>query len=491
MIWSSNLNKDSFKNDMMKIFAKYGTVRQVKMNKLDTLYMKIFCSKDEIIQCLTDMNDYQYKKHPIRVKFLDDSDNDFELADQIKNYPKELVPKSFLPCSSSDSNPKSSKKQIRELWLWIPSPNLRKSFLNDMETVVSQYGKIKEKGWENSHVFIQLESSEKQAVKCVSETQGLPYKSEKVRIKFAENTPENELHKNDEYSIILRNYDKVIIPNDPQPKEKKEIRKNRETISEDRSLSPPQKPKITIGPINSHALLDSNFIAAIAGSVYSASSKMILTNFNTMNGTRLARLKPGHMYINGRENLGHLIRDSKIQEWPDRIKQMLQIGSEVIMDVKRLSKEDEDEMFELTHERVYYDVCLLWKSSKPDLVIKQNMPSFKATVVKLWPQWALLQPLIHGGDQKLILMTKQNYHTPEIDEIKSLIKHVEIGDTLAVLAKLTDYLPIAEKARALEFFEERIDNIKYEANLAWHLATEIDPYNVINKKKGKNVFLIK
>ena len=84
------------------------------------------------------------------------------------------------------------------------------------------------------------------------------------------------------------------------------------------------------------------------------------------------------------------------------------------------------------------------------------------------------------------MLKKQQYHTPEnTEEIKSLLSHVEIGDTLAVLAKLTDYLPMAEKARNLDFFEERIDNIKYEAIVAWHLATETDPYSVIHKKKGK------
>ena len=40
----------------------------------------------------------------------------------------------------------------------------------------------------------------------------------------------------------------------------------------------------------------------------------------------IARLKPGHMYINGRQNLGHLLKDVKVQEWPENIKQFLHIG---------------------------------------------------------------------------------------------------------------------------------------------------------------------
>ena len=150
---------------------------------------------------------------------------------------------------------------------------------------------------------------------------------------------------------------------------------------------------------------------------------------------RFARLKPGHMYLDGRKNLGNAIKDLKVQEWSDPIKQMLHIGSQVIMDVRRLSSDEEEEMFELTHEQVMYEVTLVWKTSKPDLVLAGKMPSLKGTVVKLWPQWALLQPLMHGGDQKLILLTKQNFHTPEIDNVKSLLSYIEIPNRQGVLAR--------------------------------------------------------
>ena len=515
-IWNSAAGtvsiEEQFKKDMIELFTEYGTVAQAKMhNNFDTIMkLKIFCSKEEIISCLSATNGHQYKKLPLKVKFPDDSDNDVELSKEIDNYPAEhFVPKPKTSSSSNIKKSASKKKVVREVWLWIPS-NLRKNFLKDMEIVVSQYGKIIDKGWKENYVFIQLESSEKQAVKCVAETQNYPYKSEKVRIKFAQDTLEDELFKEETYSIILRNYNKVIIPKEEPWKTVKKNDKlskftekspspindtttsasspvnNSSNMVVENSNNP--KIKFKIGPISDpRSLRDSSFIASIEGCVYSVSSKLVLISFD-IGSSRFARLKPGHMYLNGRKNLGNAIKDLKVQEWSDPIRQMLHIGSQVIMDVRRLSSDEEEEMFELTHEQVMYEVTLVWKTSKPDLVLAGKMPSLKGTVVKLWPQWALLQPLIHGGDQKLILLTKQNFHTPEIDNVKSLLSYVEIGDTLAVLAKSTDYLPMAEKARALDFFEERSDNIKYEAMLAWHLATEIDPYSVIHKRKSRFIF---
>ena len=516
-IWNSDTAtasvsaKEKFKKDMIELFSDYGTVAQAKMhNNFDTiLKLKIFCSKEEIISCLSATNGQKYIELPMKVKFPDDSDNDLELSKEIDNYPAEH----FVPKPKTTSNIKkgpSKKKGIRELWLWIPS-NLRKNFLKDMEIVVSQYGKIIDKGWKENYVYIQLESSEKQAVKCVAETQNYPYKSEKVRIKFAQDTLEDELFKEETYSIILRNYNKVIIPKEEPWKTVKKndklskfTEKSPSPINDDTNSSSSPIPnssnmaennpkiKFKIGPISDpRSMRDSSFIASIEGCVYSVSSKLVLISFD-IGSSRFARLKPGHMYLDGRKNLGNAIKDLKVQEWSDPIKQMLHIGSQVIMDVRRLSSDEEEEMFELTHEQVMYEVTLVWKTSKPDLILAGKMPSLKGTVVKLWPQWALLQPIINGGDQKLILLTKQNFHTPGIDNVKSLLSYIEIGDTLAVLAKSTDYLPMAEKARALEFFEESIDNIKYEAMLAWHLATEIDPYSVIHKRKSKfDFFLVK
>ena len=499
-IWSPVEIKDSFAKDMSDHFSSIGTVKKAKLlqRQTDILSLKIFCSRDQIIECLSEMNStFLYKEQHLKAKFPEGEENDTELGPQIQNYPKEsLFPKEATSIPKISTDP---KKCVRELWLWIPA-NLRKTFLKDMETVIAQYGKVKAKGWKNNYIYIQLESSEKQAVKAVSETQGLAYKSEKVRIKFASNTPDDDLHKEEAYAIMLRGYAKVIIPTEKPNQvfadnEKKESAKNiqKETKPKPSRAKTPPGPKIKIGPINciNSVQYDAQIIPSIEGSIYSVSSKLILIAFNLSSSSgnsagRFARLKPGHMYVDGKHNLGSLLKDSKTQDWPEDIRNIFHVGSFVIMDVRRLSKMDEDEMYELTHEQVMYETTLVWKASKPDLVIKENTPAAKGIVVKLWPNWALLRPVAHVGQQyqHLILLTKENFHTADPEETKSLLSHLEIGDTLALIAKPVDYLPMAEKARSLEFFAERTDNIKYEASLAWHLATEIDPLSVLQKRKG-------
>ena len=92
------------------------------------------------------------------------------------------------------------------------------------------------------------------------------------------------------------------------------------------------------------------------------------------------------------------------------------------------------------------------------------------------------------GDQALILMLREEFYTPEDpDKNQSLLNHIEIGDTLAILAAPTDYLAMAEKARSLDYFNEPTNNLKYQTILGWPLKSEIDPYAILGKEKKVDV----
>ena len=72
-------------------------------------------------------------------------------------------------------------------------------------------------------------------------------------------------------------------------------------------------------------------------------------------------------------------------------------------------------------------------------------------------------------------MLREEFYTPEDpDKNQSLLNHIEIGDTLAILAAPTDYLAMAEKARSLDYFNEPTNNLKYQTILGWPLKSEID-----------------
>ena len=505
-LWSDSMNKETFLEDMCDLLSDYGEVIDREWRQgLDSLSFEIKASEDQILDCVRHLNTFhQYKDGKIRAKFVDNSDAEARLSKEIEDYPFQLVPESFVPSvpslpSTSTSVKKTlpdKKIKVREIWLWTPAA-FKKSFLKDMEIMVSPYGKVKSKGWRGEYIYLELESSEKQAVRCVAEVHGSSYKASTIRAKFADDTPEDELYKETAYSILLRKYEKVLIPETPTPRPTAPVNPNKISFEFNQKRKSPSPtsvfptrrntaPAIIEGP--SHKIVyDSAILENVEGRVYSMSSKLILISFHVGNaGTsqRFARLKPGHMHINGRKNFGFLVKDSRYSDWPESIRDVFKLDQSVRMDLRQLSHPEKEEMRNLTHENVMYDVSLLWKGAKPtDLIRKSNKPTLKATVMKLWPKWAILKPVMFNGEQNLILMLREEFYTPEDpDSNQSLLNHIEIGDTLAVLSTPTDYLVMAEKARSLDFFQGPTNNLKYQTILAWPLTSEIDPYAILGKQ---------
>ena len=506
-LWSESLNKDSFLEDMCDLLSDYGDViDRTWRPDLDSLSFEIKASEDQILDCVRHLNTFhQYKDGKIRAKFVDNSDAETRLSKEIEDYPFQLIPDSYLPSTSSSTIPSITKttpdKKVkeRELWFWTPAA-FKKTFMKDMESMVIPFGKVKKGGWKNDHVYIILESSEKQAARCIAEIHGSSYKAAQVRAKFADDTPEDELYKETAYSILLRKYEKVLIPTDQSQPSTSNSNKIIMAFNKPKSKSPsptlimPKKPSVTKrveGP-SYRIVYDSAILENVEGRVYSMSSKLILISFHVGNAgqsLRFARLKPGHMHINGRNNFGFLVKDFRYADWPESIREVFKLDQTVMMDLRQLSQPEKEEMRNLTHENVMYDVSLLWKSSKPtELIRKLNKPTHKATVIKLWPKWAILQPVMVYGDQSLILMLREEFYTPEDpDKNQSLLNHIEIGDTLAILAEPTDYLAMAEKARSLDYFQEPTNNLKYQTILGWPITSEIDPYTILGKEKRVDV----
>ena len=506
-LWSDSMNKETFLEDMCDLLSDYGEVIDREWRQgLDSLSFEIKASEDQILDCVRHLNTFhQYKDGKIRAKFVDNSDAEARLSKEIEDYPFQLVPESFIPSVPSLPSTSLAKKtlpdkkiKVREIWLWTPAA-FKKSFLKDMEIMVSPYGKVKNKGWRGDYIYLELESSEKRAVQCVAEVHGSSYKASTIRAKFADDTPEDELYKETAYSILLRKYEKVLIPesSSTSPTTAQAVNPNKISFEFNQKRKSPSPtsvfptrrntaPAIIEGP--SHKIVyDSAILENVEGRVYSMSSKLILISFHVGNaGTsqRFARLKPGHMHINGRKNFGFLVKDSRYSDWPESIRDVFKLDQSVRMDLRQLSHPEKEEMRNLTHENVMYDVSLLWKGSKPaDLIRKSNKPTLKATVLKLWTKWAILKPVMFNGEQNLILMLREEFYTPEDpDSNQSLLNHIEIGDTLAVLSTPTDYLVMAEKARSLDYFQGPTNNLKYQSILAWPLTSEIDPYAILGKQ---------
>ena len=147
-IWSPGIKKDQFTDDMVDQIGEYGTVQDKRWEEKDqSIIVQTLCTVPQIIECLTKLNNDPYPYKEIRAKFPNASDHEASLASLIDNYPFKLHSDTFQPVSSTSPKPATSsidkKIKTREIWLWTPALNVKKSFLQDMAPIISQYGKIK------------------------------------------------------------------------------------------------------------------------------------------------------------------------------------------------------------------------------------------------------------------------------------------------------------------------------------------------------------
>ncbi len=78
-------------------------------------------------------------------------------------------------------------KKVRTFYVY--SPVTPKSYLEDLSTAFSQFGKVvscKQSARDNLITLVELKSSQRQAIRCVKELNEVPYKGESLRIRFAE-----------------------------------------------------------------------------------------------------------------------------------------------------------------------------------------------------------------------------------------------------------------------------------------------------------------
>ena len=191
-----------------------------------------------------------------------------------------------------------------------------------------------------------------------------------------------------------------------------------------------------------------------------------------------AKFIPGQMYINGKINLGVVIKNNTFHTWPQSVRNFLCVGNPVKMDLKKMNDKEIEEIRELVAEEVLYSASLIWKvKPTPDELCIDRIEGCprgvgdlitKARVTKLYPKWGVLNEKIHFRVQDLYIQS-ENLSTNQ-----SLLKHLAIGDVMGVYMKpveLTD--PLYQN-----------DNIKYRAGLVWNINAEVDPYPVINSNSN-------
>ena len=432
---------------------------------------------------------------------------------------------------------KPSLRKIRSFRVYCATTN--KNFMVDIVEVFTRFGAVKSNDWEGPCIAIDLDSTEKNAVQCIFETNKIKYKGQDLRVKFKDGTDEDSADFHEIYEDEFKNYPKDLVPmgasqvrqestvtENKTPANKNDelpigvlpqssslgafgapgipdqdlltsiIQKARENMikhetSTNKTISnftaPPKEPlynayaAIEKGPIKD----DPQYLSNVTGHIHSVNNKIVLIKFQIGSGWRLAKLSPGTMYVDGKKCLGYLIKNNTFHMWPQVLKDFLYQEAVINMDVKKIYDEEEiSETRELCGESVTYSTPLVWKSkvSKPtekDITIsrlKQKLAVLKGNVTSIYPKWGVIETT---KGEVFFEINHVYVDNARLDKQVSLLNFIEKGDTLAVqCVNVPDYLEMSEIARSAPGFRGRTDTLKYHARLVWHLNAEVDPYSV-------------
>ena len=112
------------------------------------------------------------------------------------------------PTNSGDSG----KTKIKSRTIRVHCATSNKDYMRSMVEIFGGFGRVKTNVRDGPYIKIQLESTEKQALKAVSEVNKVKFKGEKVRAKFSDGSLEDSPAFRAKNPLYFKNYPKELIP---------------------------------------------------------------------------------------------------------------------------------------------------------------------------------------------------------------------------------------------------------------------------------------
>eukprot|EP00092_Neocalanus_flemingeri_P024580 GFUD01026659.1.p1 GENE.GFUD01026659.1~~GFUD01026659.1.p1 ORF type:complete len:1744 (+),score=379.20 GFUD01026659.1:118-5349(+) len=228
--------------------------------------------------------------------------------------------------------------------------------------------------------------------------------------------------------------------------------------------------------------VDANYLSDVEGTIHSIQNKMVLLEFSHPYSRikSIAKLIPGQMYINGQQSLGFVIKSNTFHTWPKMVKDFLQIGRQVCMDLKRLSEKEMHEQKD-RERSILWSSPLIWlqghKPSEKDITISEASMDTRistAIVVKLFPTWGLLK---HGDGEIVFKVDQVFWETAPLKETDSLVTNseLEVGDLVAV-----HYCEVSINKMQEIIYKipggVNLSSVRLSALLVWQVSAEVDPW---------------
>jgi len=412
----------------------------------------------------------------------------------------------------------------------------------DLKDLFSKYGQINRVDSKITYAFILIFTSELSAVRCVCELDGHFIKGTRMKVAFMrgsyEETKEfkekwaneirnftSEKHKNEVDNVTkpppkmalsqigegLKNIDmslslEPVHPAYQQHAELPTTQTNLNNFGQSYSNYPGQVPAVTshallstgynlnlpppiqatgstVGPHTiRHGATDTNYLSDVEGTIHSIQNKMVLLEFSQpySRTKSIAKLIPGQMYINGQQSLGFVIKSNTFHTWPKMVKDFLQIGRKVIMDIKRLSEKEMHEQKD-REKSILWSSPLIWlqghKPTEKDITISSASMDTKissAIIVKLFPTWGLLK---HSDGEIVFKVDQVFWETAPLKETDSLLTNseLEVGDLVAVHYSEVSINKMQEIIYKIPG-GVNLSSVRLSALLVWQVSAEVDPW---------------
>ena len=366
----------------------------------------------------------------------------------------------------------------------------------DLKDLFIQYGQINRVDSKGNYAFVLLFSTELAVVRCVCELDGRIFKGTKIRVSFMRGSYEDTQEFKDKYAEETRlftspEHKRMLGKTVNQPPKVKlsEIGEGLKNIDMSLNLAPvhssfqgyqqPQQyPERLYQQTKTRNLFD------ISGTIHSIRSKIVILEFSnpSIGIITMAKMIPGQMYINGHTSLGLAIKPNKSHTWPKIVKDFMQIGKKIFMNLRRLSDKEMHE--QKVGRSIHWVAPLVWgegpRPREADQTVTENTMEARVEageVLRLCPGGGFLRT--ESGDIVVFSAGSVFMDQAKLADTDSLLSRteIEVGDILAVHHVSVIY----NKARDLV---SRIPGLKSQmaasvsrlAMLVWPVTAEVDPW---------------
>ena len=419
-----------------------------------------------------------------------------EKTDPVTSKSTSVVTDTSFPDPSVSEGPKAQRK------IHVSGLNTRVNDF-DLKDMFSMYGQINRVDSKGNYAFVLLFSTEVAVVRCVCELDARIFKGTKMRVSFMRGSYEDTQEFKDKYADQIKQFTSPehkrtlwnsVDINQPPKVKLSQIGEGLKNIDVSLNLAPvessfkgyqqaQQYPESFYQQTGSFQ--ETRHLYDISGKIHSIQSKIVILEFtNPCSGIiTMAKMIPGQMYINGHTSLGLAIKSNTSHTWPKMVKDFMQIGKKIVMNLRKLSEKEMHEQKD-KERSIQWVAPLVWEEGarvreEDQLVTEDRMESRVeiGEVTRLCPRGGFLRT--QSGDIVVFSVGSLFVDQAILADTDSLFSRteIEVGDMLAVHHVSVTYNEARDLVSRMPGFKRQMSaSVSRMALLVWPMTAEVDPW---------------